>query len=197
MIKHLDSCSSVWAPYKIDQINQIERVQRWATKQIPELKGLTYAQRLTKLKLPTLLYRRLRGDLIETFKILDAKDIKHDDNDECLDEFDFTIDAGEEKPKTGKYDPQTVKFLKLWRDVAPRVGPRNNKLALYPQQAKSGVRSSSFSVRVVNWWNDLPNSVVLSPNVNTFKNRIDKFFQGKDIMYNFDDYMDRMRYQYV
>lgn len=53
------------------------------------------------------------------------------------------------------------------------------------------MRSSSFSVRVVNWWNDLPNSVVLSPiNVNTFKNHRDKFFQGKDIMYNFDDYMD-------
>ena len=38
--------------------------------QIPALKGLTYNERLAKLSLPTLAYRRERGDMIETFKIL-------------------------------------------------------------------------------------------------------------------------------
>ena len=31
---HLDYCSSVWAPYKVKHIEQIEKVQRRATKQI-------------------------------------------------------------------------------------------------------------------------------------------------------------------
>jgi hypothetical protein len=34
------------------------------------MKDLTYEERLRKLKLPSLRYRRLRGDKIETFKIV-------------------------------------------------------------------------------------------------------------------------------
>ena len=41
-----------------------------ATKQIAGMKTLSYEQRLRKLKLPTLAFRRLRGDAIEVFKIL-------------------------------------------------------------------------------------------------------------------------------
>ena len=168
---HLDSCSAVWSPYEVKHINAIERVQRRATKQIPGFKDLSYEQRLRKLKLPTLLYRRVRGDLIEVFKIL------NDDNN----------------AKNGKYDNTTVRFLTKWRDLGVRVSPRNNSLALFPQQAKKSVRINSFSVRVVKWWNELTDNEVLAPNVNTFKNRIDKYFSGKDIYYEFDNYMDRMR----
>ena len=46
----------------------MERVQRRATKIISGLKDLTYEQRLEKMKLPSMCYRRLRGDLIEVFK---------------------------------------------------------------------------------------------------------------------------------
>ena len=153
-----------------------------------------------KLKLPTLLYRRVRGDLIETFKILSLKDIMYDVDDEISIDSDeqenYSITPGI-RPKIGKYDPQTVRFLKLWRDMGVRVSPRNNKLALFPQQARCNERKNSFAIRVVKWWNDLPNDVVLSPNINTFKNRLDKYFQGKDIVYEFDKYLDRLRYEKV
>ena len=36
---------------------------------VPALKNLSYPERLRKLKLPSLSYRRLRGDMITTFKI--------------------------------------------------------------------------------------------------------------------------------
>ena len=39
-------------------------------KMLPDMKDLTYEERLRKLKLPSLRYRRLRGDKIETFKIV-------------------------------------------------------------------------------------------------------------------------------
>ena len=44
---------------------------------IPVLNKLSYPERLRKLKLPTLVYRRARGEMIETFKELnsDNKDI--------------------------------------------------------------------------------------------------------------------------
>ena len=43
-------------------------VQRRATKITPGLKDLTFEQRLENMKLPSMCYRRLRGDLIEVFK---------------------------------------------------------------------------------------------------------------------------------
>ena len=50
----------------------IENVQRRATKQLPGLKNLTYSERLQKLKLPSLNFRRVRGDMIELYKILNG-----------------------------------------------------------------------------------------------------------------------------
>ena len=50
-------------------VTQIESVQRRATKQLPGMKKLSYPERLKSLNLPTLSYRRIRGDMIELYKI--------------------------------------------------------------------------------------------------------------------------------
>ena len=60
----------VWFPQLKRQSVAIEKVQRRATKLIPTLKDLDYKERLRQLKLPTLKYRRYRGDLIQVFKLL-------------------------------------------------------------------------------------------------------------------------------
>ena len=67
---HVEYGQSVWAPWLIRQSITIENVQRRATKLVPELKDLSYKERLQKLNLPSLKYRRLRGDLIEVYKIM-------------------------------------------------------------------------------------------------------------------------------
>ena len=51
-------------------IKDIESVQRRATKIVPKIKNLTYPDRLKALNLPTLSYKRLRGDMIEVYKII-------------------------------------------------------------------------------------------------------------------------------
>ena len=51
----------------------IEGVQRRATNQIPGFADLKYDERLRKLKLPSLKYRRHRGDMIEIYKIVSGK----------------------------------------------------------------------------------------------------------------------------
>ena len=66
---HVEYAAPVWNPHKIYQIEAIENVQRRATKIIPGLSHLTYPEILRKLKLPTLAYRRERGDMIQTFKL--------------------------------------------------------------------------------------------------------------------------------
>ena len=65
---HLEYGQSVWLPHLIRDIDALESVQIRATKLVDGLSSLTYAERLEKLDLPTLAYRRLRGDLIEMFK---------------------------------------------------------------------------------------------------------------------------------
>jgi len=66
---HLDYASSVWCPYEIGDIEDIEKVQKRATELVIELKHLPYTQRLKRLNLHTLKYRRLRGDMTELLAI--------------------------------------------------------------------------------------------------------------------------------
>ena len=50
----------------------IERVQKRATKMLSSCKKMRYIDRLKYLHLPTMKFRRLRGDMIETYKILNG-----------------------------------------------------------------------------------------------------------------------------
>ena len=70
----LEYCIQVWAPYNKGDIRRLEQVQQRATKLVPELSGLTYEQRLTQLDLTTREEPRVRGDMIETYKILKGFD---------------------------------------------------------------------------------------------------------------------------
>jgi hypothetical protein len=66
----LEYCSSAWNPTLIKNIEILEKVQRRFTKRIPKMKHLTYHQRLTKLQLESLELRRIRADLILTYKLV-------------------------------------------------------------------------------------------------------------------------------
>ena len=70
----LESANSVWNSHSNEVIEIIEKVQIRATKLVDSVKHLSYEDRLKKLGTPTLKYRRLRGDLIEVFKIITNKD---------------------------------------------------------------------------------------------------------------------------
>ena len=48
-------------------------VLRQVIKYLPALKNLSHEERLQALKLPTLKQRRLRGNMIETYKLMTGK----------------------------------------------------------------------------------------------------------------------------
>ena len=67
---HLEYGAPIWNLRLKRDITELEKVQRRATREVPQLKGLSCEDRLRKLQLPTLRYRRLRGDMTETYKLL-------------------------------------------------------------------------------------------------------------------------------
>lgn len=73
---HLEYCVQLWSPLPSHGnwgvILAIENVQRKFTRLIDNIGLLPYKVRLEKLGLTTLLERRARGDLIETFKIVNG-----------------------------------------------------------------------------------------------------------------------------
>ena len=52
----------------------LERVQKRFTRMLPGLEGISYEERLEKLGLFSLVRRRLRGKLIEVYKIMRGMD---------------------------------------------------------------------------------------------------------------------------
>jgi len=66
---HVEFENSVWCPYKIGDLKDIEKLQKRDTTLIIKLKNKSYIDRFIYLNLPTLKCRCLRGDMIEVFKI--------------------------------------------------------------------------------------------------------------------------------
>ena len=115
-----------------------------ATKLIISLKKLPYPERLRQLKLPTLKYSRLRGDMIEVFKTL-------------------------------HYDTRaSIKF-----NFNPVGSTRGNKFKLWREMCRYDIRKHSFCYRVINVWNSLPDYVVEADSVNSFQNRLDKYWANR------------------
>jgi ribonuclease P/MRP protein subunit RPP40 len=67
---HLEFCNVAWSPRLIKDKTIIERVLRRATKMVSEVKELPYEERLARLRIPSMSYRRARGDMIEAYKYL-------------------------------------------------------------------------------------------------------------------------------
>ena len=67
---HFECRIQAWSPYLRKYIDMLKKIQRRATKLIPGLRDLTFE--LKECGLTTLETRRLLGDQIEVFKILNG-----------------------------------------------------------------------------------------------------------------------------
>lgn len=64
----LEYVNVIWAPWYKNDIILTENVQRRAIKLVSNIRNYSCVDGLRKLNLPSLTYRRLRGDLIEVYK---------------------------------------------------------------------------------------------------------------------------------
>ena len=65
---HLEYAEAVWAPFLKKNINMIENVQRRATKLVDGFWNLSPEERLVRLELPALQFRRRKNDMVEIYK---------------------------------------------------------------------------------------------------------------------------------
>ncbi len=150
---HLEYAHSIWNPYKKADIENLEKVQKRATKLVIKIKHLPYKERLRNLNLPTLKFRRIRGDMIEVYKML-----------------------------SGKYDPN----VKIQIPIVTQSITRGNTLKLSNVRSHYDLRKYNFSSRIVNIWNSLPTELVTVISINSFKNGLDKFWKGQDVVFDWE-----------
>ena len=146
---HLEYAVAVWNPHYQFLIEKLEKVQKRATKLVLTVKSLNYEERLRKLNLPTLKFRRIRGDMIQVYKIFN-----------------------------GKYDEEVTRHYESHYDL------RGHQFSIYQSQIHSDIRKFNFANRVASLWNSLPEAVVCADTVDTLKNRLDKFWQDQEVIFN-------------
>ena len=122
---------------------------------MPGLNDLPYEERLRTLRLPKLTYRRIRGDMIQTFKIINNK---YDYNPEIL-------------------------FGKRSAITSDRT--RGHGQMLFKKRAQLNIKKHSFSFRTVDIWNSLPPSVGNAQSVRAFESRLDRLWNDQEIKYNY------------
>ena len=83
----------------------------------------------------------------------------------------------------GIYDSKSSLSIKLREYI--RI--RGHGLTIAQSQVKYDTRKYFFVNRVQCIWNSLPESVVTAQSLNAFKNRLDRFWIGQDMIYNWEE----------
>ena len=77
------------------------------------------------------------------------------------------------------------KSVNLELELHKKSVTRGHNLKLVNSRCHYDLRKYSFTVRVVNTWNSLPDSVISANNVNTFINRLDKFWANQELIIDY------------
>ena len=143
----LEYANSVWCPYLRKDIDSIENIQKHFTRNIIGMASLDYSDRLKVLGIPSLEFRRVRGDLIEMFKICHEL-----------------------------YDPVSTKPLINFVNVENPTR-KNHCFKLMKLRLNYDFCKYFFSNRVINLWNSLDSETANATSLNSFKNKVDKLLK--------------------
>jgi len=81
----------------------------------------------------------------------------------------------------GKYDNNTTEWI-TGKCIEKQHDTRNHRFALQQSHVHYDMRKFRLSNRTIPIWNSF--YVVASPTINTFKARLDKFWEDQDVRYN-------------
>ena len=129
----------------MQEIELIEKVQIKAVGMISGLKGENYEEKLKELGLQSLEDRRVRFDMIETYKTIHG--LNHLNKNKF---FDFAAERSERTTRLTE-DP----------------------LNLRAKNSNTDIRKKFWSQRVIRPWNELPREVKHAGSINAFKQLYD------------------------
>ena len=75
-----------------------------------------------------------------------------------------------------------VDFVELSKDL---IRTRGNNFKLIQHHCHYDIRKFNFTNRVIPIWNSLSNHVVSVSTINTFKDRLDKFWSNQEVLYDY------------
>ena len=156
---HLEYAVQAWSPWTKQDIENIESVQKRAIRCCHGLHGSTYEEKLAEVGLTTLVDRRHRGDMLQTFKIINA-----------LDDLDYRTWF----TKVEEQHQITRRAVSISADGI--VSGADN---IMKPKSRLDIRKHFFSCRVVDDWNNLPDHVKKSGSVDDFKTNYDNYMAGK------------------
>ena len=144
---NLEYASPVWAPALVKHKRAIEQVQRRATKQVPSLKDKSYRARLIDLGLPTLEYRRLRADMLQTYKLQEGYEGIHYNRLMTRDTYDRTRSNSR---KLAKVRTNNTRYAKSYRH---RIVTPWNKIT---KPVVTAPNINTFKARLNTEWRNHP-----------------------------------------
>ena len=140
---HLEFAVPAWSPWAVGDIEVLEWVQRRAINMVAGLAGRTYEEKLTELGLTTLLERRARLDMIQTYKIINGID-----------------------------NVQTDTWFKLVGIVNRNTRSTSYHKNILLTTSRTETRRNFFSSRVAAKWNSLPTDLKECKTVQLFKTKL-------------------------
>lgn len=151
---HLELAVQAWSPWTQHDIDLIESVQKRAIRNVSGLNG-SYEEKLKQIGLTTLSQRRCRGDMLQTYKILNNVD--------------------DVSPATW-FKPMHTRQTNATRSSThiSSTGAEDT-LNLVKPKARLELRRNFFSHRVVDKWNSLPFNLQTASSVNAFKSSYDRY----------------------
>ena len=147
---HLEYAVASWSPWTVEDKEVLERVQRRALRMVSNIRGRTYEARLGEVGMTSLEERRVRGDMITTYRIMTGKD---------------KVDPGQ--------------FFDMVADgPGPRTRGVTGVYNIRGVNARLDIRRYSFGQRVVSTWNSLPDRLKGVGTVLGFKTGYDEWVTG-------------------
>ena len=145
---HLEYGNVAWHPRLKKDTDLLESVQHRATRLVPGIRDLQYSDRLRAMELPSLMYRRFRGDAIEVYKYLQGK---------------YTIDSQTLLPLAEANSPTTRGHSKKLMKRSCRSNLRANFFSFrvinswncMPEEIVTAPSTNCFKIRFDSFWRDL------------------------------------------
>ena len=144
---HLEYAVQAWSPWSQSDIKSLEEVQQRAVRMISGLRGKSYQERLLELDMTTLEERRVRGDMIQTWKILHGHDNVR----------------------------ESTWFTRLGSIAVRETRANSAPYTLEQKRVNTELRKHMYSYRVVKVWNNLPLNIRDAKSVIDFKSKYDRW----------------------